>query len=129
MLKKSRNFITGLFSLCDLKKPFDPERFVKEAHGIIPGGMYAGITTIPGDPELPWEEAEGNLSISDLYGSCPACPSGTLKALYQKIEWDDPVIDAYYKIKCAECGYLHDTGARLKKGAIIDTAKTATIKT
>ena len=114
MLKRLRKLIAGLFGLCDLKKPFDPARFVREAHGIIPGGMYAGITDI-GNPDLPWETSK------DEHGCCPACFKGTMVFLYQKHETDDSVIDAFYKIRCLECGYVHDTGVRLHKDVNADT--------
>lgn len=72
--------------------------------GQVPGGMYAGITFIPGDPNKPWEEGEDSIS------SCPAC-DGVMRNLYQD---SDLIVDGenrrYYKQVCKDCNYLNDTG-------------------
>ena len=74
----------------------------KEMAGIFPGGMYNGIMFIPGDPLGEWTKTE-------KYESCPACSKGNLFYYWQ---------DEYYKLKCDECGYLHDTGEKLSPSAI-----------
>lgn len=65
--------------------------------GLTPGGMYPGITYIPGDPSKPWEEGE-------LHGQCMACEKGHLRYLWQGNE---------YLIKCNYCGYLDDIGRKM----------------
>lgn len=74
-----------------------PEFDIKKMQGMTPGGMYAGITTIPGDPDGKWITGEN-------FGLCPACEKGDLLFYWQ---------NEYYHLKCDSCGYLHDTGQKL----------------
>ena len=71
----------------------------KSLQGMVPGGMYSGISFTPGDPLGDW-------SIGERYDICPACEKGDLFYYWQ---------DKYYKLKCNNCGYLHDTGEKLSQ--------------
>ena len=68
--------------------------------GIVPGGMYAGITQIPGDVNGEWVKGDSD----SMESACPACKEGVLFDYWQ---------GQYYKTKCESCGYLHDTGMKL----------------
>jgi hypothetical protein len=83
--------------------PKDAADLIKMQMGYVKGGMYSGITFIPGDPDKPWEEGKDN-------GECPAC-GGKLRTLYQI---SDEIVDEenrkYYKSQCKDCNYLDDVG-------------------
>ena len=61
------------------------------------GGMYAGITQIPGDIDGEWIKGEKDMQ-------CPACKEGNLFFYWQ---------GKYYHAKCEKCGYLYDTGRKM----------------
>ena len=69
----------------------------KSLQGMVPGGMYSGISFIPGNPVGDW-------LVGEKYDICPACGKGHLFYYWQ---------DKYYKLRCDTCGYLHDTGEKL----------------
>ena len=66
-------------------------------HGTVPGGIYRGISYIPGDDTGPWE-------LGEARGPCPAC-KGTLVEFWQGRE---------YRTYCDTCWYLDDVGVRLQ---------------
>ncbi len=86
---------------------YDPEVIVKKVRaqmGYTRGGMYAGISVIPGDPNKPWEEGEDSIC------SCPAC-DGVMRNIYQGAGYkQDGEEIRYYKEVCKECNFLNDTG-------------------
>jgi hypothetical protein len=91
---------------------YDPEVIVEDVKakmGYTKGGIYAGITFIPGDPNKPWEEGE------DCISSCPAC-DGVMRSIYQTSnEEQDGEFIRYYKTVCKECNLLYDTGRKMTK--------------
>ena len=90
-----KEFIS-MFKSSKHKEPiFD---YYKAMSGTVPGGIYNGIMSIPGDPDGEWVEGR-------KYGACPACEKGELIFYWQ---------NEYYRLKCCVCKFLYDTGIRLQ---------------
>ena len=92
--------------------PKDAADLIKMQMGYVKGGMYSGITFIPGDPDKPWEEGDESVF------PCPAC-DGVLRNLYQTTEEEqDGEYIKVYKQVCKDCNFLNDTGRKMTEREI-----------
>lgn len=93
--------------------PEDVVELVRMQMGYVKGGIYTGITHIPGDPNKPWEEGEDS-----KFGSCPAC-GGTMRKLYQGADYEqDGEEIRYYKEVCKDCNFTNDAGRMMTQREI-----------
>lgn len=81
----------------------------KECAGIVKGGIYKGITFIPGNDNKEW------IKDTKSFIHCPAegC-DGFLYSYYQ---------EEYYRVYCDKCNLLYDTGMDLTGKEIKDKIK------